>query len=36
VSQDANSDIAIRLDDIRLDAIRVKERRERLNHLGLL
>lgn len=36
VPQDANSDNAISLDDIRLDAIRIKERREMLNHFGLL
>lgn len=36
VPQNANSDNAISLEDIRLDAARAKDRREMLNHFGLL
>lgn len=36
VPQEVNSDNPISLDDIRLDAARTKDRREMLNHYGLL
>lgn len=36
VPKDANSDKAIALDDIRLDADRIRERRQMLDRLGLL
>lgn len=36
VPQNANSDEAIRIDDIRLDAQRIKERRNMLDYYGLL
>ncbi len=36
IPQDANSDNPISLDDIRVDAKRIKERRELLDKLGLL